>query len=623
MKPLLALDSLPDNLSSDNTTLYIDVVPLVRSGGHISTLTYAVPKNESCTLEMYALVRIPLRGKRVFGIVTRLSAEAVPKAKELLYIYGGGMSFFTKAQEELVRILGARYGARISDAFTMCLPPLQPRTLLSLQPPKKNLTDSTQYTESVHTYTAYSALEETLQSCGVLQEKKPVCILCPDQSRIAYVCHALKNMGIDIIHTYTSTQKDTQARSVWKAVVQGDAPIVVGTRSALFLPFQEGTSMLVLDEHDHGHKQWDGYPRIFAPDLALSVSHILHGKLYRINRLPPLDAHNQKDIRYAPISRSIHIVQRHFKESLTLGAGSLNALKQYAGLRMVIVPEKGYAQRIICSRCGHIYRCEICATPLAAIGTQKKAWCRIHSKTPRDISASCTGCGSTTLAYMGTGMDRIAEHVKEHTPAGIPVLQYTKKDTGPLPEHGVLIATSGFLQNKDIERVTLCIQRSFDEDIRRIHAEATEDAVRKIYYLDAILPEKTPLIIDTLLDPSTPALAALKDPQTFLEAEYSIRKKFGDSPLRFGVRLAVRGSTAQEATATLKNALMEWKKLLPEGSDCSDPYPLTRDAHHSQWAGAYARIPAALMRSTLEGSRSKLLSQGVYIDPFPKDLYAV
>jgi len=218
------------------------------------------------------------------------------------------------------------------------------------------------------------------------------------------------------------TQKER--RRTWRAVMKGEARVVVGARSALFLPFPALGLIVVDEEHEQAYKQEDG-AIYHARDMAVVRGRIESAPVVLVSATPSLESYvNAQRGRYAHLRlTSRHgaavlpdvrmIDMREGREpgtflspvlreaiAVTLGAGEQ---------AMLFLNRRGYAPLTLCEACGHKMTCPHCAAWLVEHRYRKRLRCHLcgyETVTP----PQCPQCGETgTLAACGPGVERVAE----------------------------------------------------------------------------------------------------------------------------------------------------------------------------------------------------------------------
>jgi len=214
-------------------------------------------------------------------------------------------------------------------------------------------------------------------------------------------------------------------RVTWRAVAEGGAPVLVGARSALFLPFPDLGLIVVDEEHETAFKQEDGVS-YHARDMAIVRARLSDAPAVLTSATPSLETRfNVESGRYA----ELHLPTRH-------GAAGLPDvqvvdLRQHMPPRgrflspvlvqavaetlargeqaMLFLNRRGYAPLTLCRACGHRLRCPNCTAWLVEHRAQKRLQCH-HCGHAEPIPPICPECGAAdSLAAVGPGVERVQE----------------------------------------------------------------------------------------------------------------------------------------------------------------------------------------------------------------------
>lgn len=222
----------------------------------------------------------------------------------------------------------------------------------------------------------------------------------------------------------------------WEAVAEGRAKVIVGARSALFLPYRCLGLVVVDESHDHSYKQEDGV-NYQGRDMAVVRAKFEGFPLILSTATPSLETVNNVDegkyevvrltSRYAAAQLpEIKIVDLK-KDKPQKGAWGVSwlapslveALKENlekGEQSMLFLNRRGYAPLIICRDCGHRIQCPNCTAWLTEHRNIKSLVCH-HCGHSIPIPQRCPECGSEEgLTACGPGVERIAEEVKFRFP---------------------------------------------------------------------------------------------------------------------------------------------------------------------------------------------------------------
>ncbi len=239
----------------------------------------------------------------------------------------------------------------------------------------------------------------------------------------------------------------SQRRDTWRAVAKGEVPVVVGARSALFLPYPDLGVIIVDEEHDSAYKQEEG-AIYHARDMAVARAHLGGLPIVLVSATPSLETKVNADSgRYA----RIELPSRHGGAQLPevalvdlrrdrpparhwLAPSLRKALAEtLAGgeQAMLFLNRRGYAPLTLCRACGHRMQCPNCTAWLVEHRLARKLQCH-HCGLQQPLPPACPECGEEgTMAACGPGVERIAEEVAELFPAARAAIMASDTLYGP------------------------------------------------------------------------------------------------------------------------------------------------------------------------------------------------
>jgi len=233
------------------------------------------------------------------------------------------------------------------------------------------------------------------------------------------------------------SQQTPAARArVWQAVANGSAQVVVGARSALFLPFANLKLIVVDEEHDPSYKQDDGV-LYHARDMAVVRGHFERAPVVLVSATPSLETMlNVREGKY----RSVHLAERFgaagmpnvaLIDMLTAPPERGNFLSPALREAMVttlsrgeqvllFLNRRGYAPLLLCRGCGHRFECSDCSAWLVVHGKNTRLECH-HCGHREPMPTACPNCKAEgdKLVACGPGVERIAEEVREMFGLGV------------------------------------------------------------------------------------------------------------------------------------------------------------------------------------------------------------
>jgi len=217
----------------------------------------------------------------------------------------------------------------------------------------------------------------------------------------------------------------TERRRCWRMVAQGDAQVVVGARSALFLPFRDLGLIVVDEEHDTSYKQEDGV-LYNARDMAVLRASINSAQVVLASATPSLESwanveagkYARLDLtdRFGPaVMPKLGAIDMRAEDlpgarwiSPTLRSG-VTARLEAGEQALLFINRRGYAPVTLCRACGEQIGCEQCDARMVEHRFLKRLMCHQCGET-RPMPEACPSCGvEGKLAPVGPGVERLAE----------------------------------------------------------------------------------------------------------------------------------------------------------------------------------------------------------------------
>ncbi len=217
----------------------------------------------------------------------------------------------------------------------------------------------------------------------------------------------------------------TERRRLWRMVGEGGAQLVVGARSALFLPFRDLGLIVVDEEHDTAYKQEDGV-LYNARDMAVLRASLCSAQVVLASATPSLESWvNAETGKYRRLTLRARFGASELPEMRAIDMRDVGlpadrwispALAEAAKVRIAageqvlfFLNRRGYAPVTICRACGHQIACEECDARMVEHRFQKRLMCHQCGAT-RPIPQACPSCEvEGKLAPVGPGVERLAE----------------------------------------------------------------------------------------------------------------------------------------------------------------------------------------------------------------------
>lgn len=258
---------------------------------------------------------------------------------------------------------------------------------------------------------------------------RQVLVLCPEIGLTPQLTERFVARFGPVVAGFHSGMGDAERNRAWLAVREGDARILVGTRSAVFAPFTALGLVIVDEEHDASYKQQEGF-RYHARDLALVRAKACGAAVVLGSATPALETlANAKAGRYrqvrlterinpaAPavpqlIDVKVYPTQHGLSEPL---ASAIERHLAAGGQALLFINRRGYAPTLLCDTCHWIAPCPHCDARLnlhRGEGALRCHHCGHVARPPRE----CPSCGGKKLVPVGEGAERVEEALKNRFP---------------------------------------------------------------------------------------------------------------------------------------------------------------------------------------------------------------
>ena len=266
-----------------------------------------------------------------------------------------------------------------------------------------------------------------------LEQHKQVLYLLPEIALTVQMMQRLQRIFGDRLGIYHSKYSDAERVEIWqKQLSKHPYDVILGARSAVFLPFQRLGLVIVDEEHETSYKQQEPAPRYHARSVAIMLSGgipVLLG-----TATPSLESyHNAKTGKYGLVELKERYQGIELPEIQVVDTADLQRRKMMAGpfspLLLTRVREalehgeqailfqnrRGFAPMITCNQCGWVPTCQHCDVSLTLHRQMNQLTCHYCGYTYR-VPTECPCCGSTDLRTRGYGTEKIEEQVREVFP---------------------------------------------------------------------------------------------------------------------------------------------------------------------------------------------------------------
>ncbi len=331
----------------------------------------------------------------------------------------------------------------------------------------------------------------------VLNQGKQVLFLVPEIGLTPMMIQRVQARFKQKIAIYHSRLSAQEKYTQYKLVKDNEVDIVVGTRSACFMPFKNLGLILMDEEHDTSYKQ-DNTPRYHTRDIALFRASYHHCKIVLASATPSLESYSRayknlytlvelkKRIHSLPDIQLIDMKKEKVNSglSLTLIEGISQALEKKEQV-ILLLNRRGYLPIVRCSDCGHVRVCPECGVALTYHKSNHVLMCHCCGQSFY-FDEKCPNCQSTNYFKTGMGTEKLEEEIYNLF-SGAHIVRMDADSTRKKNAHAnllkefsshgdILLGTQMVSKGLDFERVTLVGILNADATLARNDYRASETA---------------------------------------------------------------------------------------------------------------------------------------------------
>lgn len=412
----------------------------------------------------------------------------------------------------------------------------------------------------------------------VLAQGKQVLVLVPEigltPQLVTRLTHYFGETGLVSLH---SALTDGERLSVWLQAMQGQARIVIGTRSAIFTPMPHLGLIIIDEEHDASLKQQEGL-RYHGRDLAIKRAQLLTIPILLGTATPSLESlYNAQRGRfsYARLTQRPHAIRKprlqlQDSRGLALQAGlsalSLKVIKrtlERGEQVMIFLNRRGFAPTLYCPACGWQATCEHCSVNMTWHARRNRLLCH-HCSAEQATPLLCPHCHSEQLTTQGQGTERLEIVLQNHF-SEYEVIRFDRDATqvkGALAdkldkvrsnEPLMLVGTQMLAKGHDFPNLTLVVIVDIDQALFSTDYRALERLGQLVVQVAgrAGRAQKAGQVILQTSQPENALLQQLisQGYTAFAQQLLELRRRWGYPP--FGYHALIRASSAQSMEKVL------------------------------------------------------------------------
>lgn len=414
-----------------------------------------------------------------------------------------------------------------------------------------------------------------------MKEDRGIIVMIPEISLTPQFISLFYNRYSEKVAVFHSALSLGERLDEWKRVKRGEAKIAIGTRSAVFAPFDDIGLIIIDEEQEHTYKS-EMTPRYSAKDVAAYRIGKHNGLLLLSSATPSFDSYTKAQTgvyslftlknRYGnAVLPSVEAIDTTYNSDMATDnisnrlAEALKENFENGKQSILLLNRRGYNTFARCTECGTVATCPNCSISLTYHIKNGRLMCHYCGYSV-PFTKKCSNCGNDTLSFKGSGTQKLEEQLSEIVPnakvlrmdADTTVSRYSYEDKFKAfakNEYDILIGTQMVAKGLDFPNVTLvgvlCIdQMLYNDDYKAI--ERAFDLVTQVVGRSGRgdCPGKafiqTDFVENEVID-----FAKKQDYEAFFNVELPIRKQMIYPPF---CDICVIGFSGDSETLTMKAA---------------------------------------------------------------------
>jgi len=453
-------------------------------------------------LEVGQQVEVTVRSRKAFGVVLSKIPQPAFKTSEILQVTAFS---YSKKQMKLAQFIASYYICSFGDALALLVPfseikeeakrsdkdeysskiklsQKQSEALLFLQKHKVSLLFGDTGSGKTEIYMKYFEQMIAISKRSIFL--MPEISLTPQMSK-----RLEEHFGESVVmwHSKLTPKKKKEAMA---KIRSGEAKIIAGPRSALFLPIEDLGLIVVDEEHDDSYKS-SSRPRYNARDIAIYMGKLYDAAVVLGSATPSLNSYVKfPHIRLRGgyfISKKSFIYEKNIESLSPLIINNLQETVQNKEQAIVFLPTRANFKYLICQDCGHTIKCAFCSVGMSVHQHSRALKCHYCNFT-QAIPQVCPECHSAHLTSSRLGTAEAVQNIQELLPNA--VIQQFDRDAITTAnklkkalkkfndkESDILVGTQMLSKGHDYHGVTLAVVLGMDNMLNMSDYRAREKAL--------------------------------------------------------------------------------------------------------------------------------------------------
>ncbi len=537
---------------------------------------YQIPEKLSSSIQVGVRVQLPFGSRETEGIVVeRVSTpERAGDLKSITRVLSE-IPIATFQSLDLIDRIAKHYACNPWDVIRSAIPPRVASVDKTFIVDQTRQLHKGKHSVEFQTLGPFSQTHDQLASIVAANRSDgSVLIIAPDEKDVDLFVKALQMQDLQTLKLTAAMPREERYRNFLQAM-HGPNSIVVGTRSAIFVPVKNLATLIVHKESSQDHYEIRS-PGWNARKVALIRAEFESLKLILTGFSPSMEVSqliDERAVKYSNVKQMVNIRAFSPNEGALLPGRIFSEIKKALdnGPVLFIAPRKGYGNALLCAHCRNVASCD-CGGRLSVSAKGKAPSCVHCGKTFQ--SWKCSFCNRDKQYLAGRGIERAAEEISRAFP-GFPVVisagEVIKDRVDAKP--ALVLATAGAqpqVEGGYSAVVILDGMRFFSHtDLR------TQERARELFFETSSLISKKGIVL-LVIDESHPVVSAIArwNVAPLIKRELSERSDLHLPPSVFSTVLVMEQSIGIQIVNGLKKALTDGR--IPESARIYGPTEISK-----------------------------------------------
>jgi primosomal protein N' (replication factor Y) len=422
-----------------------------------------------------------------------------------------------------------------------------------------------------------------------LKQNAQVLVMLPEKGLSEQIAERFKSFFNYQPAIWHSGIKDKDKKKIWKGVFKNKIKLVLGARSAMFLPFQKLKLIIIDEEHDGSYKQDEGIC-YNARDMSILMASIEKFPIYLVSATPSVETYNNVEqkkynsfnltTRYneseLPIIQTVKLNRDNISDNNFLSDKITNEVKAYLksdNQVLFFLNRRGHSTFLFCYKCMKRLECPSCSVGLVYHKKKNIAvchYCNFNSKLER----KCNDDQKCNFKLYGLGLEKIYDEVKNKFPDyEVEALSSDLSDYQKFSDQlkkieknqtKIIVATQMISKGFNFKNLNLIVAVNCDTSFLGNDIRSSEKNYQLLYQLSGRagrFNKKSKIILQTFDDKNKIFDALRKfDPKSFYQNEIKFRKEANLPPFFKFISIIISGRNLYE----VEKFALKLKQSLPK-----------------------------------------------------------